>query len=71
MSDVNLMADERSWYDRIINILASVVLVLIWKLCAWGLSFTHLGPEPGMTTDQWFVLLIAMHVALNAKGKRS
>jgi hypothetical protein len=69
-TEPTLTTDERGWYERIINILASVVLVLIWKLIAWGLTFTHLGPDPGMTADQWFAMLIAIHVALGTKGKR-
>lgn len=59
---------KRKWYDRIINVLASVVLLLLWKGCAWALA--KYVPGTHSTEDEFFLWIVAAYVALNLDGKR-
>jgi hypothetical protein len=62
-----LPAEKRDWYDWIVTVLASVVVVFIWKFAAWGATFL---PWISMNQDQWFVMFVATSLALHLHTKR-
>lgn len=56
-----------TFYKWSVNLAASVLLVLLWKLLAWGMTFL---PWVHLTEDQMFMLLVAVSVALNLPSRR-
>lgn len=54
-----------AWYKTLLNFVASLVLVLLWKTAAWLMSFF---PGIHSTQDELFMFLVAMTVALNICG---
>lgn len=57
---------EKRFYDWFINLLASVLLVVIWRAAAWG--GYHLGWTD--SEDRLFMFIVAGSVALHLPSNR-
>ena len=60
MNDIN-PAEKRSWYDTLVNFLASLVLLGIWYLAAWG--FVKMGWV--ISEERCFMFIVASSLALH------
>ena len=59
---------ENKFQDWFVNVAASLILVLLWKGAAWLFAYWHFTSQ---TEDEWFMMFVAVSLALNIPGRRA